>query len=111
MVSNRPPSVDARNTRKVVVFALVCVATLTAVALYAWTTRARRHLPDTKAVAPPLDPARLAELRREPHILFRITADTAFYGHVGVVAASAPASAPLVTTLTCDRFHASATRG
>ena len=91
-------------------FALLCVAVIAGVAAYVAYSRSRTPAPITPS-ATPVDPVRLAELRRKSHLLFRITSLGPNYGRVGVVSVSAPAEPPVVTDLTCDRVHASAEYG
>ena len=91
-------------------FALLCAAVVVGVGAYVAYSRSGSAGPKAPAATPP-DPARLAEMRRQPHLLFRITSLGSDYGRVGVVSLSAPGEAPFVTDLTCDRVHASADYG
>ena len=92
-------------------FVLLCVLVALGIAGYAVYSRSPAGpAPDTAAVAP-LDPNRIAALRREPHLLFRITSLGPAYGRVGIVSLAAPSAPPLVTGLSCDRVYASAQYG
>jgi hypothetical protein len=98
------------NKSAAVRFALLSVAVTVAIGAYVAYSRSRTPQPDAPSPTP-VDPARLAEMRRKSHLLFRITSLGADYGRVGMVSLSAPAEAPIVTELTCDRLHASAEYG
>jgi hypothetical protein len=92
-------------------FVLLCLIVALGVVGYAVYSRSPAPpLPDTTSL-PPLDLNRLAAMRREPHLLFRITSAGPAYGRVGVVSLSAPAAPPLLTDLSCDRVYASAQYG
>jgi hypothetical protein len=102
-----PPSSHRRsNTRAVGLFVLVCVVVLVGVLAYAAYGRRRADAGIPGATTVTVDFARIAEVRRRPHVLFRVTALGPAYGRVGIVPLDNPAAPPVITGLACDRVHA-----
>jgi hypothetical protein len=97
--------------RPVAVFLLVCVAAAVAVVGYALVSRARIAPSSSMPGAPVQDRARLDELRRAPHVVYRSTALGPAYGRVTIASAADPGNAPYATSLECDRVYAAASRG
>ena len=106
--SNQTP---VTNRRAVGLFVLVCTIVLIGVIGYAVHARRRTAASAPDAAAVVVDAARIAEVRRKPHVLFRITALGPSYGRVGIVSLDTPSAAPVVTGLACDRVHASTING
>ena len=95
-------------------FAAICVVIAGAVVAYGVYSRRQAAAIETSGSSTPppaADAAALASARRRPHLLFRITELGPLYGRVGLVPLDAPANAPLLTPLTCDRVYASAANG
>ena len=113
MPSEPLPPHQPANHRAAGLFALACVLIVAGVVAYALYARARTAPGTAAPAAAPTaaETARLEELRRRPHLIFRITALGPSYGRVGIVPLDTPASAPIATPLSCDRVYASADRG
>ncbi len=101
---------DTKPLSSVRRFALLCVIVGIGVAAFAVYSH-RRQMGGGDGPVAPVDPAAVAEIRRQPHLLFRITALGASYGRVGLVSLARPTAPPLVSDLRCDRVHASARQG
>jgi hypothetical protein len=99
-------SVHRSSDRRVVVlFVLLCAVVAAGIAGYTMFSRARRA-PAAVTGPPPIDdPGRLAQLRQQPHLLFRNTLLGASYGRVALVPLDAPEGARYATPLACDRVH------
>jgi hypothetical protein len=101
-----PPSNATSNRRNLALFALLCVAAIAGVIAYALYSRdptMPRHASTTPAA--PEGGRQLAEICRQPHLLFRNTALGPSYGRLVAVALEAPDGSRYVTPLLCDRVH------
>jgi hypothetical protein len=102
----------AANRRTIGLFVLFCVIVVVGVVGYAvYARRGTEAVAPAGAAAIPIDAARIAEIRRQPHILFRMTALGPAYGRIGIVALDNPSGPPVVTGLACDRVHATIDNG
>jgi hypothetical protein len=112
MPTDNQPSNSPGDRREIRLFLLLCVVVLAGVLAYAMYAR-RSAVPaaEAPAAAVAADPAALAAARREPHVLFRVTALGPSYGRIGIVPVQSPDAQPIVTALSCDRVHASALDG
>jgi hypothetical protein len=103
--SMTPPNASP-NRRSLAVFALLCVAAIAGVIAYALYSRdptMPRHTSATPAV--PEGGHQLAEICRQPHLLFRNTAPGPSYGRLVAVPLDAADGSRYVTPLLCDRVH------
>ena len=110
-MSTPPPSPG--NARNLVVFGVLCGIVLATVVGYAIYSRGRGGVaaPPPTGDAPAADAARIAGIRRQPHVLFRVTALGPSYGRIAMTPLAATTSTPVVTPLACDRVYASAQQG
>jgi hypothetical protein len=110
MPETPPTAPQPPDRRPLVVFALVCVAVTLAVLGYAVYSRGRST--DADATRPAAaNTARIGELRRAPHVVYRSTALGPGYGRVAIASAADPARDPLVTDLACERVYTVASHG
>jgi hypothetical protein len=113
-IDQHPSSPNSPTDRRTVwLFLLLCGIVVTGIAAYAMYAR---RGPGTAAASAsrastPVDPARIAETRARPHVLFRITALGPSYGRVGIAPVDNPTAPPVVSGLSCDRVYATATNG
>jgi hypothetical protein len=101
-----PPSNASSNRRNLTLFALLCVAAIAGVIAYARYSRdpaMPRHASATPVV--PEDGRQLADICRQPHLLFRNTALGPSYGRLAAVPLDAADGSRYVTPLLCDRVH------
>jgi hypothetical protein len=108
-VPERSSSVAGRSAA--LRFAGLCLLVVACVGGYVLVSRGRAVSGDEGGGVAPIDAARLADLRRRPHLVFRRTALGPAYGRVAVVPLDSPQSPPMITGLSCDRVYASATQG
>jgi hypothetical protein len=101
---------DSDSRKGTLAFGLLCLVVALAVGGYVAFSGARRT-ESTAPAAAGADPERIAEIRRSPHVLFRVTTLGSDYGRVGIVRLSAPGDRPVVADLACDRIHASGADG
>ena len=97
-----------RGSRRVVVFAAVCVAAIAVSVGYTLFVVANRSTPRVVVGAPPAD---LAAVTSKPHVVFENTANAAGFGQVAVVPLDALGGPSRLTGLVCDRVDFAAGRG
>jgi hypothetical protein len=107
----KPAGKDVPRSRRVIAFGAIVLATLMLAAGYAWhvskrDAAARPTAPSagTASLAVSIDPAR-------PQLVYRSTALGDGYGRVAFRALDDPASAPVLTPLSCERVHFAAGHG
>ena len=113
-MSDPRPTANRVDGTRAWLFAAICVVILGAVVAYGVYSRRKAAAVQNAGSSAPIaaaDAAVLASARQRPHLLFRITELGPQYGRVGLVPLDAPATAPLVTPLACDRVYASAANG
>jgi hypothetical protein len=108
---NPPPSVQKTWVR-LLIFAGVSLAAIAGVIAFALHRRAQTLAVDAKPTATVVDDRQqLAEVRRQPHLLFRNTALGSGYGRIAVVPLAAAGGARFITPLSADRVYAAGGSG
>ena len=107
-MSSEPRPGPALRSRRILLFALLCVAAVTGVVVYALHSPERQPSRDTDSSATVVaDDKQISELRRRPHLLFRNTALGPSYGNLSLVKLDAASGTRYATKLPCERVYAS----
>ena len=109
-----PTPEPSATSRPALLFGLLCAVVVAGVVGYAFYARrgsVAANPGSGAAATATVDPARIAEIRSAPHLIFRVTALGPRYGRVGIVPLATPDAPPVITSLACDRVHASAKDG
>jgi hypothetical protein len=95
---------EPRDRKPAIVFALLCVILIVALAAYILSTRHSRMQPapaaNTSAASAPVE-----AVGAQPHMVFRNTALGSTYGRAALAPLDAPSSQRAATPLACDRVH------
>ena len=93
-------------------FGLLCVLVIGGVITFALYTRSQRRRHEDSAAPPMSDSERqLAEIRRQPYLMFRNTALGPAYGQLSLVPLNAPDGVRYGTGLTCERVYGNSRSG
>ena len=100
------------RSRRILLFAALCVTAAAGVVVYAFHSHERLS-PPLRAPAGTVmaDEAQISDLRRRPHVLFRNTALGPAYGNLSVVPLDAASGTRYVTKLPCERVYGSEDSG
>jgi hypothetical protein len=108
-----PSSPRTTSRRQLVVFALLCVASIAGIVgygVYAAKER-QREITDSNQALVTQDPIQLATAVLQPHLLFRNTILGPAYGHIAVVTLASPGAVRYVTPLVADRVYGTKSGG
>jgi hypothetical protein len=105
-----------RRMSRGALFAILCATCLlVGIGYIAWAAVRRQAIVTAESQAPVAvahaDPAALAALSKQPHVLFRSTALGETFGRIALVPTDAHDNARALTPLECDRVYFAAGRG